>query len=136
MPEPTMKEMLMGGLKRMLLCEMPEAMRGEIEALLARADADEYDLKSAYALYAKRLVLARPREEIAWNPTVDEARCVGCETCFDFCPHEVYTMREGKAVVTNPTQCVILCANCMPLCPAQAIAFPPQKDFAALLVYE
>lgn len=131
-----MREMLIGALERMLLCRMPEQMRRDVQALIRDPSASEYQLKSAYQRYAKRLVLQRPREEIAWNPAVDEAACVGCGVCHDFCPHQVYAMREGKAVVVRPTECVILCSNCMPKCPAGAITFPEKKEYIDYLDYE
>ncbi|MCE5342733.1 MAG: 4Fe-4S binding protein, partial [Eubacteriales bacterium] len=93
------KQMLVNALSRMLHCRMPAALRESIEALLARTDATVYELKSAYANYARRVVLARPRAEILWNPTVDAEKCVGCGVCFTFCPHGVYAMRDGVAAV-------------------------------------
>ncbi len=125
-----------GGLRRMLMCRMPDDMRARIEALLAEPEPTAYALKSAYQNFARRLVLARPREEIGWNPTVDGDRCVGCGACYDFCPHGVYEMEGGQARVIHPTECVILCSNCVKKCPADAISFPPQTEYAQLLRYE
>lgn len=131
-----MKRLLRDALRRVLMCRMPDEMRDLLETLLARPDITVYELKSAYEHSAKRLALARPRSEIRWNPTVDAARCVGCAECFSFCPHGVFEIRGGVAAVTRPGECVILCSNCMPRCPAQAISFPPQKDYAEFLHYE
>jgi NAD-dependent dihydropyrimidine dehydrogenase PreA subunit len=130
------RKMLREGLRRMLLCPMPDDMRASVERLAARENPSEYELKSALMNWSKRLVLARPREEIAWNPTVNVKACIGCATCAHFCPHQVYEMIDGKAAVIYPAKCVILCSNCMPLCPTQAIGFPPQRDFVELLKYE
>ena len=33
---------------------------------------------------------------MAFNPTVDEEKCVGCEECVDVCPVEVFEMRDGE----------------------------------------
>jgi len=131
-----MKQLLTDAIRRMLQCRMPEPMRESLEALLARPGVTAYELKSAYELNTRRLVLARPREEIHWNPTVDAAKCIGCEVCFQFCPHGVFIMQDGRATVAHPTECVILCSNCMPRCPAQAISFPPQKKYVEFLRYE
>ena len=132
----TNEQLLKGALERMLQCKMPDALRAGVESLLARTDATEYELQSAYTNYAKRLALSRPRAEIAWNPTVDAKRCVCCGACVNFCPHDVYRLTNGTVVVVSPTMCVILCSNCAALCPAGAISFPPQKDYVELLRYE
>ncbi len=128
--------MYLGGLTRMLMSDMPKEMRARIQVLLDRPDAGEYELKSTYESCARRLVLAKPRDEIAWNPTVSTDLCVGCKVCYQFCPHKVYDWQDGKPVVARPTQCVILCSNCMSKCPAGAITFPPQKEYAQFLRYE
>ncbi|HHV79577.1 MAG TPA: ferredoxin family protein [Firmicutes bacterium] len=74
-----------------------------------------------------RLRFKVPREQIPWHPTVDLAKCIGCKTCFEFCPHGTYEWDEenGRPVVKNPSNCVVGCSNCAPHCPAEAIAFPP-----------
>lgn len=125
-----------GAFRRMLLCRMPDDMRQSIETLITRENVAEYEYKSAYAAYARRLVMSKPRNEIDWNPTVNADECIGCETCYGYCPHGVYEIHEGKAVVVHPTECVILCHNCEPMCPTHAIAFPPQKNYIELLRYE
>jgi NAD-dependent dihydropyrimidine dehydrogenase PreA subunit len=130
------RRLLSEAIRRMLLCRMPDQMRAAIQALLAKPDVTVYELKSAHAHYVKRLVLKQPREEIGWNPAVDAERCTGCGVCFSFCPHGVFEMRDDIAVVAHPTECVILCSNCMPRCPSQAISFPPQKEYVELLQYE
>lgn len=74
-----------------------------------------------------------PREEIPWFPTVDEKKCTGCRTCFEFCPHAVYQMDEDTARVNHPYQCVVGCSNCQALCPQGAITFPDIKEIRALI---
>lgn len=136
-PQPQQtKALWLDAIRRMLMCRMPDTMRESLEALIARPDATAYELKSAYERYAKRLVLSLPRGDIHWNPTVDAGKCIGCEVCYSFCPHSVFRMEAGVARVVHPSECVILCSNCMPRCPAQAIRFPPQKKFVEFLRYE
>ena len=43
---------------------------------------------------------------MAFNPTVDEEKCVGCEECVDVCPVEVFEMRDGKSVPANAEECL------------------------------
>lgn len=124
-----------GALERALLCEMPHDLRASIEETLKEHRDNLYILKSAYERISKRLVLAVPREDIDWNPTVDADACIGCGACYDFCPHSVYELREEKATVAAPTECVVLCSNCVPLCPVSAISFPNKEDYVRYLRY-
>ncbi len=64
-----------------------------------------------------------------WYPTVFPDKCNGCEEletpkCIQFCPHDVFEIRNGKAVVVKPQNCVYGCVACEPVCPKKAIAFP------------
>lgn len=66
-----------------------------------------------------------------WFPTVFPDKCDGCEglkqpQCIEFCPYDVFELREGKALVVNPTKCVYGCIACERICPRKAIAFPQQ----------
>jgi len=69
-----------------------------------------------------------------WFPTIYSDKCDGCAKtgkprCIEFCPHNVFTFKDGKAEVTNPANCgggsySVLCSACAPLCPKKAIVFP------------
>jgi len=64
-----------------------------------------------------------------WYPTVFPDRCDGCEglevpRCIEFCPHNVFGIRDGKAVVLKPQNCVYGCVSCESVCPRKAIVFP------------
>lgn len=133
-----MESKFVGALQRVLLCHMPEELRKEITAALASPAIceNEYQLKSLCEKCTKRLVLTQPRESINWHPTVDTALCTGCKKCHNYCPHGVYTMVDGKASAAHPYECVILCSNCKPLCPAGAISFPEQKAYIDFLRYK
>ncbi|MCX6568057.1 MAG: ferredoxin family protein [Candidatus Aminicenantes bacterium] len=66
------------------------------------------------------------RERIPWYPSLDEAKCNGCQVCFRFCQHGVYTWDEktNTAKVTRPFSCIVGCSGCLSLCPVGAISFP------------
>ena len=68
-----------------------------------------------------------PREEIHWNPTINEAVCIGCGTCVTGCGRLVYRFdfQRMKAVVYDPLNCLIACKTCANTCPTNAISFPP-----------
>ena len=67
-----------------------------------------------------------PRESIPWYPTIDEGKCNGCQACFQFCQHGVYSWddKNNIAKIIQPFQCVVGCSGCQPLCPLGAISFP------------
>jgi len=59
-----------------------------------------------------------------WYPIIDYDKCIGCLTCFNFCPNGVYIVGEdGKPKVANPDNCVELCRGCQKICPAGAIRY-------------
>ncbi|MCX5787852.1 MAG: ferredoxin family protein [Elusimicrobia bacterium] len=76
-----------------------------------------------------------PRNEIPWNPTVDDSKCTGCRKCFEFCSHKVYEFDEkaNKSIVTRPLECVVGCSSCKGLCEAEAISFPPLSILADMV---
>jgi NAD-dependent dihydropyrimidine dehydrogenase PreA subunit len=43
---------------------------------------------------------------MAFIPTVDESKCVGCEECVDVCPVEVFEMQDEKSVAVNAEECL------------------------------
>jgi CDP-4-dehydro-6-deoxyglucose reductase len=75
-----------------------------------------------------------PREEIPWNPTVDEDVCIGCGTCVVSCSRLVYRFdfERKKAVVADPLNCMVGCRTCASTCPANAISFPSADVVLAL----
>ncbi len=58
-----------------------------------------------------------------WYPVIDYDKCVGCLSCVEFCPHEVYEEKDGKPVVINPDNCVEFCRGCQKICDAGAIDY-------------
>ena len=65
-----------------------------------------------------------PREDIQWNPTVDEDGCIGCQLCYVTCGRGVYEMVDGVAVVEDPLSCAVGCSTCANVCPTGVITFP------------
>ena len=47
----------------------------------------------------------------------DPSLCIGCRLCLEVCPHNVFAMKDGKAVVINEDRCMECGAcelNCRP----------------------
>jgi NAD-dependent dihydropyrimidine dehydrogenase PreA subunit len=57
---------------------------------------------------------------MAFNPTVEEEKCAGCEECVDVCPVEVFEMQDGKSVPVNAEEC-LGCESCVEVCSEGAI---------------
>ena len=58
---------------------------------------------------------------MAFNPIVDESKCVGCEECVDVCPVQKYLKcRDGKSVPVNAEECMG-CESCVEVCEEDAI---------------
>lgn len=58
-----------------------------------------------------------------WYPIIDEALCINCNTCIDFCPHDVYAEGEEFPIVIHPENCVEFCRGCSKICPEKAITY-------------
>ena len=75
--------------------------------------------------------------EGSWFPTIFSDKCDGCAKtgkprCAEFCPNEVFTFQNGKAVVSYPAKCgggcsTLRCSACAPLCHNRAISFPARN---------
>lgn len=46
--------------------------------------------------------------------------CIGCGRCLEVCPHQVFSLRENKALVIDFDACME-CGACARNCPAAAI---------------
>ena len=51
---------------------------------------------------------------------INTAWCKGCVICVAFCPKKALEMKNEKAVLANPKEC-IKCGNCELRCPDYAI---------------
>ena len=51
---------------------------------------------------------------------LDPLKCNGCGMCLEVCPHNVFTMKNRKALVTLKDNCME-CGACSKNCPTEAI---------------
>jgi len=66
-----------------------------------------------------------------WYPIIDYEKCVGCLSCVEFCPHNVFTVEKGLPIVSHPENCVEFCRGCQKgACDHDAISFPGDKKLA------
>jgi NAD-dependent dihydropyrimidine dehydrogenase PreA subunit len=49
-----------------------------------------------------------------------QRKCIGCGNCQEVCPHNVFKLEPGKAVIQDRDACME-CGACAKNCPAQAI---------------
>ncbi|HEA68348.1 MAG TPA: 4Fe-4S dicluster domain-containing protein [Desulfobacterales bacterium] len=57
---------------------------------------------------------------MAFDVTVDQEKCEGCEECVDVCPVEVFEMIDGKSSPVNADEC-LGCESCIEVCEPGAI---------------
>lgn len=77
-----------------------------------------------------------PRDKIDWCPRLDYDKCNDCMDCVEFCPHNVFEVREDetpKLIVKNPHNCVVFCRACAKTCGPDAIEFPNKKETTAYI---
>ena len=58
-----------------------------------------------------------------WYPIIDPDLCINCNTCVDFCQHDVFEASEFTPVVKNPISCVEFCRGCANICDEEAITY-------------
>ena len=70
------------------------------------------------------------REQIQWNPVINEDKCIGCGMCATSCGRGVYKFdyESKKSKVANPNNCMVACITCANLCPVGAISFVEAGD--------
>jgi NAD-dependent dihydropyrimidine dehydrogenase PreA subunit len=76
-----------------------------------------------------------PREEINWNPKIDENKCTGCGMCITSCGRNVFDFNKekNKSVVARPLQCMVGCSSCESWCVFNAISFPDREYVKELI---
>lgn len=75
---------------------------------------------------SEKTFMGVPRHKIDWFPAIDYHKCNYCNECVNFCPHDVFEVREEepKLIVKNPQNCVVFCRACSKTCGPAALAFP------------
>lgn len=59
-------------------------------------------------------------------------KCAGCGMCLEVCPHEVFTLQDGKAVILDKDRCME-CGACMNNCAFGALSVDKGVGCAAAL---
>jgi len=78
--------------------------------------------------------MGAPRERIDWAPAIDYTKCDYCMECVEFCPHQVFEVRENeekRLIVKNPNNCVVFCRACGKTCGPDALSFPNKSETTA-----
>lgn len=60
-------------------------------------------------------------------------RCTGCGRCIEVCPHNVFELKDKKAVMINRDFC-IECGACEKNCPFYAIEVSPGVGCASAII--
>ena len=60
-------------------------------------------------------------------------KCTGCGICLEVCPHDVFAMRDGKAVITDRDKCME-CGACANNCAFDALRVDKGVGCATALI--
>ncbi len=63
----------------------------------------------------------------------DAGKCIGCEMCWNVCPHGVFEAEGRKAKLVKPASCME-CGACALNCPAGAILVKSGVGCAAAMI--
>ncbi len=55
---------------------------------------------------------------------LNQDKCIGCNLCTEVCPHNVFELRQDKAVIVDFNACME-CGACVNNCPSNAIEVSP-----------
>ncbi len=64
----------------------------------------------------------------------DNNLCIGCGNCLDVCPHQVFALQDGKALVLDRDACME-CGACVTNCPVEAVYVRPGVGCAQAILY-
>jgi NAD-dependent dihydropyrimidine dehydrogenase PreA subunit len=65
--------------------------------------------------------------------SLDRDSCVGCSMCINVCPHQVFSMKDNKAIFVDKDGCME-CGACAANCPVGAINVTPGVGCASLII--
>jgi NAD-dependent dihydropyrimidine dehydrogenase PreA subunit len=60
-------------------------------------------------------------------------KCTGCGKCLEVCPHNVFTMENGKSYIVKKDSC-IECGACVKNCPFSALEVKPGVGCASAII--
>jgi len=66
--------------------------------------------------------------------TLNLEKCVGCGMCLNVCPHEVFSMNNAKAEITDKDSCME-CGACARNCAFYAIEVKSGTGCASAIMY-
>ena len=64
---------------------------------------------------------------------LDQNKCVGCKMCLAVCPHDVFGMNNGYAMLKNRDACME-CGACATNCPTEAVTVNAGVGCAAAVI--
>ena len=64
---------------------------------------------------------------------LDHDKCVGCGMCLIVCPHAVFSMNNGSAIIENRDACME-CGACAQNCPTEAVRVQAGVGCAAAVI--
>jgi len=64
---------------------------------------------------------------------LDQQKCNGCKMCTIVCPHEVFAIKDRKAIIQNRDYCME-CGACEKNCPERAISVKSGVGCAAGII--
>ena len=122
----------------LLLKSMPAGMKIKTFIKMLSTGKDRQKKMSLMKEINARRHFVKPREEIPWNPSIDNDKCNGCGVCMNFCPKKVFITDEitNKPEVMHPSECVFLCDGCVSKCKNVAISFPDKKFFVKYIYFK